>query len=75
MSGRGQGRLYHRGHIRGGRLPSSFKDKPSHFRERRRLGGRVANLIPLPPPDEVVNSNDGLIHEIKNYAEGVEGDS
>ena len=35
----------------------------------------MANLTPLPPLDEDVNSDNDLIREIENYAEGVEGDS
>ena len=35
----------------------------------------MANPTPLPPPDEDVYFDDGIIREVKNYTKEVEGDS
>ena len=75
MSSRGQGHPRHRGRRRGGQLPSFFDESHSSFEEQHRVETREANPTPLPPPDEDVHSDNDLIHEVENYAEGVKGDS
>ena len=52
-----------------------LEERPSLFRERHRVDARATNPTLWPPFDKDVHFDDDIIRKVKNYTEGVEGDS